>query len=718
MNKCRIEKKIALILYFVLTALNVGATNPKFHFYGLLYAARNNGATTEQLAAQLNEIIPVDLRENMSISLGNTGAWNYLTSKNDYNIGNGDNYLEFCKRFNKQGIKFNFEIADPGFNTWPDNFQIPNYDNNGVRIDRFSFSIAQIDSVFRTCSNCVGVKTGEVFWAFEKNKDWLINILKVCKKYDKKAYISEGVWLDSHWMKFFYQYYNELYVEGLGAYLVPEFKNTKPAAAYFTMSTLLGAWLTNEVGEIGMYNDHWVWCYQSFGNANEYPAYRKADGNQARCPYIYFLRQWILGAAMGCNSFAMETPNFDRDGKNYPNATRYLFPFMRALIQHNIVPSKEKVVEKSKAIINPFGNYPNGKIYNPSELFITYLDEYPGWQRPGWSSNWIDPFGVLYRNSLGISDEKAYQDTIAARVYYSGVKSKVMDYLIRENIPNESKYYFLPILPHPNATFDAKLTKVDLKDYRTDQDVKSKLDAIFTDKPTKGSAWQMEIDNSFFVLNTHENTDIDQSFDINLGGALIKSMNGIMPFQNILFGKREGNDNYWFQTNGYVGDGVSVFQIYKSTFKPTTVSFICSKEPVITVENNKSRFVTKTWNEETKTLTLVCNHLQAGAINFRIQGDLNSGFQMPKSNDVSMSIFPNPCKKDVLLKYQFKNSGKFSVTFYDMMGKKILEPIINEAHSNGEKQYSIDFSNLKQGQYICKTTFSDKSSIQKIITKL
>jgi hypothetical protein len=711
--------KLFIFAVSIQHSLMLEASNPKFHFSGLLFAARNNGATSEQLSAQLNEIIPLDLRDNMTIVLGNSSAWNYLTTKNDYNIGNGDNYMNFCKRLNQQGIKFTFDIAFPDFPVWPENFNIPNYDNAGKRIDRFSFSVTQIDSVFKNCSNCVGVKTGEVFWGYDNAKqEWLLSVLRVCKKYNKKAYISEGVWLDSHWMKYFYQNFKELYDDGLGAYLVPEFKNTKPAAAYFTMSTLLGAWLTNEVGEIGMYNDHWVWCYQSFGNANEYPAYRKADGNQALCPYIYFLRQWILGAAMGCNSFAMETPNFDRNGVNYSNTTRYLFPFMRGLIQHNIVPSKEKVIEKSKAIINPFGNYPNGKIYNPSELFITYLDEYPGWQRPGSSSSWIDPFGVLYRNSLGISDEKAYQDTIAARAYYSGVKSKVMDYLIRENIPNESKYYFLPILPHPNATFDAKLTKVDLKDYRTNQDVKSKLDAIFTDKPTKGSAWQMEIDNSFFVLNTHENTDIDESFDINLGGALIKSMNGIIPFQNILFGKREGNDNYWFQTNGYVGDGVSGFQTYKSVFKPTTVSFVCAKEPVVTVESNKSRFVTKIWNEQTKILTLICNHTQAGAINFRIQSDTISGIQIQKNNDVSMSIFPNPCKNDVLLKYQFKNSGKFSVTFYDMIGKKILEPIINEAHSNGEKQYSVDFSNLKQGQYICKTTFSDKSSIQKIITKL
>ena len=717
MNKYRFIKT-TLISYIVLFAVNLGATTPKFNLGGLLYAARNNGATSEQLGAQLNEIVPSDLRNNITISFWSTSVWNYLTDKNDYTIGNGDNYFEFCRRINDQGIKFTLDIADPNFPVWPADFKIPNYDNNGVRIDRYGFSATQIDSVFNNFSNCDGVRTGEVFWNYEKSKDWLIDILKVCKKYNKRANISEGVWLDSHWLKFFYEKYNELYVDGLGQYLIPEFKNTKPAAAYFTMSALLGSWLTNEVGEIGMYNDHWVWCYQSFGHANEYPAYRKADGNQNICPYIYMLRQWILGAAMGCTSYSMEPPNFDRNGVNYSNTTRYLFPFMRGLIQHNIVPSKEKVIEKSKVIINPFGSYPNNKVFNPSELFVTFLDSNPGWQRPTWSSSWIDPFGVLYRNSLGFSNEKAYQDTIAARAYYSGVKSNVMDYLTRENVPNESKYYFLPILPHPSSTYNSSLTKVDLKDYRTDQDVKSKLDAIFTDNPTKGSAWQMVVDNSIFVLNTHENTDIDDNFDMTLGNTLIKSMSGIMPFQNILFGKREGGDNYWFQTNGYVGDGVSVFQTYKSVFKPTTVSFVCAKEPVVTIENNKSRFVTKTWDDQTKTLTLVCNHTQAGAINFRILGELSSAISQPLSKNTSLNIYPNPAKNSLLLKYKFADYGKINVTIFDISGRKMLEPLVDIMHSNNDEQYNVDISLLKQGQYICKTTFSDKSSIQKIITKL
>jgi hypothetical protein len=710
--------KIIILGVSIQHALIIEAATPRFNLGGLLYAARNNGATAEELAAQLNNVIPLDLRENTTLSFWSTSVWNYLTDKNDYTIGNGDNYFEFCRRINNQGIKFTLDIADPNFPIWPDNFKVPNYDNNGVRIDRYGFSAVQIDSVFKTFSNCVGVRTGEVFWNYEKSKDWLIEILKVCKKYNKTANISEGVWLDSHWLKFFYEKYNELYVEGLGQYLIPEFKNTKPAAAYFTMSALLGSWLTNEVGEIGMYNDHWVWCYQSFGNANEYPAYRKADGNQALCPYSYMLRQWILGAAMGCTSFSMEPPNFDRNGVNYSNTSRYLFPFMRGLIQHDIVPSKEKVTEKSKAIINPFGSYPNNKVFNPSELFVTFLDSNPGWQRPSWSSSWIDPFGVLYRNSLGFSDEKAYQDTIAARAYYSGVKSNVIDYLVRENIPNESKYYFLPILPHPNSIFDASLTKIDLKDCRTDEAIKTRLDAIFTENPTKGTAWQTEIDNSFFVLNTHENTDIDETFGFNLGSTIIQSMNGIMPFQNILFGKREGVDNYWFQTNGYVGDGVSVFQTYKSTFKPTTVSFTCSKEPVVTVENNKSRFVTKTWNEETKTLTLVCNHIQAGAINFRIQGDVNSAIKSTKFVKPTLNIYPNPSKNNIHLKFETENNGKYSIELYDMTGRLVMKPVTNQLHAVGEIIHSFDISELAQGQYICKTTLNDNSSFKKIITKL
>jgi hypothetical protein len=717
MKANHILKAIILFAFISFYTLVNASTSPKFQFYGLLNAARNNGAWAEQLSAQLNVIVPADLRDNMTISFGNSGAWNYLTSKNDYNIGNGDNYLSFAKRIDKQGFKFCFEICDPSFPAWPDTFKIPNYDSKGVRIDRFSFTDAHIDSVFRNCPNCIGVKTGEVFWAYDTSEDWLIRVLRVCKKYNKKAYISEGVWLDSHWMKFFYQKYNELHNEGLGAYLVPEFKNTKPAAAYFTMSSLMGAWLTDEVGDIGMYNDHWVWCYQSFGHANQYPAYRKADGNQSLFPFIFTLRQWMLGAAMGCNSFTIEPPNFSRDGIKSPNCERYLFPFMRGMIAHNIVPQKSKVIEKAKAFINPFGNYPDGKVYNPSELFINYLDVFPGWQRSTWSASWIDPFGILYRNSLGFSQEKAYQDTVVARVYYANVKSKVVDYFLRENIPNESKYYFLPIQPHPASQIPASMATINLKDFRTDETMKAKLDEVFTDAPTHGNAWQTEIDNSFFVLNTHENTDIDETYSFNLGGTFIKSMNGIMPFQNILFGKREGSDRFWFQVNGYVGDGVSAFQTYQCVFKPSTVRFVCEKEPVVIVENSKSQYVTKTWDEQTHTLTLVCDHTQAGAINFVIQGDVNSAVQQPKK-ECPMTVFPNPCNDNLSLKYKFSQSGVFSVSIHDMLGRKVLHPVVNKNCMEGEGVESINLSALCPGEYICKVMFDKSLAKQLRITKI
>lgn len=191
-----------IILFFIVSTETHASSQPKFQFYGLLYAARNNGSTPEQLSAQLNTIIPADLRENMTVSFGNSSAWNYLTSKNDYNVGNGDNYLSFCKRIDKQGFKFDFEIADPGFPVWPDNFRIPNYDSKGARIDRFSFSEAQIDSVFRTCTNCIGVKTGEVFWSYNLSEDWLIRVFLIRSSNHQCIGVAVVTLIEGEWKRF------------------------------------------------------------------------------------------------------------------------------------------------------------------------------------------------------------------------------------------------------------------------------------------------------------------------------------------------------------------------------------------------------------------------------------------------------------------------------------------------------------------------------------
>lgn len=155
---------------------------------------------------------------------------------------------------------------------------------------------------------------------------------------------------------------------------------------------------------------------------------------------------------------------------------------------------------------------------------------------------------------------------------------------------------------------------------RTDAAVKAVFDTVYPADPYGSAAYAVEVDNSFFVINGNENTDIDQYFKMKFGDGALKSMEGKLPFQNLIFGKREGTDRYWFQANGYHGDGVTRGQRYVCTPKPTVITFACTRAPAVNVEDGKhSRMtVASPWDASTQAITLRFDHID-GAVSFNIE---------------------------------------------------------------------------------------------------
>jgi len=76
---------------------------------------------------------------------------------------------------------------------------------------------------------------------------------------------------------------------------------------------------------------------------------------------------------------------------------------------------------------------------------------------------------------------------------------------------------------------------------------------------------------------------------------------------------------FWFQANGYNGDGSTPGQRYLCEPKPTVITFTAKRKPTVTVENGMdSRLtVTKTWDPKSQTVTLSFDHTD-GAVNFII----------------------------------------------------------------------------------------------------
>jgi hypothetical protein len=571
---------------------------PLFEYRVLQSAFRKSPTNTDAVVAEtLRNILPEDIRPFAAVSLSlSVAGWNYR---------DGDTPLEFCKRFDRQGVKFFVEIADPG---------IPDPPNH-----RRWFTAAELREIFAACTNCAGADTGETFWAFTgkdnpKISTWLLDVLRACADNRRLFILGEGTWNTGHWTKFLFQQRDELRTNGLGRWLVPMHKNTKPWATFQNVGILQGAWMSGLVENYGMWNDQWNWTYSSFGNAGEFPPYNKKDENVRKIPYTFFLRQWLWAISQGAAINATEDPMcFSREGKANSTFTKYLHPFIKGVGEHRIVPSKAAVLAKTRAMIDPFGTYetPAGQwSYDPKIFFPTYLDA-----PVKFAPKSYDPFTVLFRNTYGFTP--AYEGTNAAGRMFPR-EPALPDRLTRETMPNTARCYAVPILTHPDERAPAGMKTLRLAELRTDAAIQA---AYATMNADDNEAYAVEVDDSLFVLNGNENLDRDQRFKLPLGGDVLLAMEDALPFQNIIFGKREGRDKFWFQTNGYHGDGKTSGQRYACTPKPTVITFTAAREPKVSVEGPASRLtIAKPWDAASRTLTLSFDHAD-GAVNFTISSD-------------------------------------------------------------------------------------------------
>ena len=552
--------------------------------------------TPERMLADLRTIVPEDIRPWTEVSL--------VLSASAYNYLDGDTPLEFCRRFDRLGYRFRIEIADPTVADEPEK--------------RRSFTPEEIREILRACPNCVGIETGETFWAFSGGENpaqdrWLMAVLKVCAEQDRTFLLGEGTWNLGHWTRFLAKHHDALKADGLGRSLFALHKNTKPWATMQNLGALQGAWMTGLIGDYGVWNDEWSWTYSSFGHAGQFPAYDKKQANYRKMPYTFFLRQWLWAISQGGRVSFTELPlTFNREGKTNANFSKYLRPFIRGIGEHRITPSREAVLRKTKAIVDPFGEYATSKgpwTYDPRRVFFTWLDE-----PVKFAPKSYDPFTVLFRNTYGFTPD--YDGTQAAGRLFPR-EPALPDRLIRETLPNTARYYAVPILADPSDETPAGQQRLRLSTLRTDEAVRSAFDALYPPDPSV--AYATEVDDSFFVLNGNENRDVDQRFELTLGGA-ISAMLGEIPCQNLLFGKRKAPDDFWFQTNGYVGDGKTPGQLYVCAAKPTTLTFRSRVAPVVTAEPGmEARLtITQPWDETTQTLTLRCDHAE-GAVNFTIR---------------------------------------------------------------------------------------------------
>ena len=106
---------------------------------------------------------------------------------------------------------------------------------------------------------------------------------------------------------------------------------------------------------------------------------------------------------------------------------------------------------------------------------------------------------------------------------------------------------------------------------------------------------------------------------------------------------------------------------------------------------------------------------------------LTQGFQQPndiilglldveKEPDGAFSVYPIPAQNTLWFGYEFSQSGKVEVEFYDISGKK-LGYTFNDGYTTGKQVHSFDCSTYASGHYVLSVKYTSTTGQEKTISK-
>lgn len=91
-------------------------------------------------------------------------------------------------------------------------------------------------------------------------------------------------------------------------------------------------------------------------------------------------------------------------------------------------------------------------------------------------------------------------------------------------------------------------------------------------------------------------------------------------------------------------------------------------------------------------------------------------FDITENSDFLISnIYPNPGEDNIHLNFYLPESGNYSVTLYDIMGRQVLTPINNKQGVQGINYENLSVQDLKSGFYYCSLKYNGIKRIAKIV---
>ena len=427
--------------------------------------------------------------------------------------------------------------------------------------------LTEIEHIFKTQPNVLGLVLGETFWDFIDGVDspliqanqvnWYRNAFLLAAKYGRVVVFGNGNDEDFVWDVFLGKesgsspWMTPDTLRDLAPYLVMTPKNNIPFGYYEAESAIVGAWLTDMFDNWGVWSEGWAWGSVGYGSlfGPQLPG-NAEDPDFSTMPYALWIQMKLAGLSEGATVFHFggessvvewgvynpttghfdvdddeilrnSTAFWDMEGNEHPALERHVFPFLEAIVTQTLIPTRAEVLAKVKvAVAAPPPESDKGSA----------LD--------------YGAYAALYRYTMDITDHVSLaevRETDPDIDYYDMVPNACR----RELLHNEGRHYVAPVLPYPIAALSDDtlvLSLAEVAEHAVVEEIFSSNHPLFS----TGTAWVVEVGGRIYITNSHENTDLSQSFSFQIEG--MGTVSGeVQPHSWILL--RKTPEALWIMAN-------------------------------------------------------------------------------------------------------------------------------------------------------------------------
>jgi len=480
--------------------------------------------------------------------------------------------------------------------------------------------LAELEHIFQTQPNVIGMVQGETFWDFldgdidpefyEKNVTWYRRSFQLAAKYGRFVIVGNGNDEYFAWDKFLGEEDSDQpwiqpdELRALSAAIIPAAKNNIPFNYYNAESLIMGGWLSGLTDNWGVWSEGWAWGSIGYGELFGPQLMGDAeDPDFSSMPYNLWLQMKLAGLSQGATVFHFggessvvewgeynpETGHFeidddevleqstafwDMEGNEHPALEHYVFPFLEAVVERELIPTKTEVLDTVKvAVAAPSvetdkGNGLDYGIYAP--LFINTIG--------------LDGF----QSVAEVEDEDDDVD------YYELTPNTCRRELLHDN----GRYYMSPILPYPISELDDDTQVLSVDQLDDTAELQATLNSAYPAVST-GTAWITQVGNLLYINNGHENTDESQDFSTEVAGW--GTLSGIVQPHSYAVMKMEG-DTIWVMANGDTKGSYT-------DNRTTTLTLSLEAEPTVEVSHGT---VESVWADG--TLSIELSHADGAAV--------------------------------------------------------------------------------------------------------